>query len=234
MAKALALDEMEARRRAMIADQIVARDILDPHILQAMADVPRERFVPGELAEFAYEDRPLPIEAGQTISQPYVVALMIDAARIGRDDRVLEIGVGSGYAAAVMSRLARRVHAIDRHDELAGRARERMADLGYDNVVIRTGDGTHGWPENAPFDVILVAAGGPALPRPLIDQLAVGGRLVIPVGAAEQQRLMRVTNDGENGYREDDLGPVHFVPLIGEHGWSDTGRPISAQDASRA
>lgn len=234
MAEATALDEMEARRRAMIADQIVARDILDPHILQAMADVPRECFVPGELAEFAYEDRPLPIEAGQTISQPYVVALMIDAARIGRDDRILEIGVGSGYAAAVMSRLARRVHAIDRHDELAERARERMADLGYDNVVIRTGDGTHGWPENAPFDVILVAAGGPALPRPLLDQLAVGGRLVIPVGAAEQQRLMRVTNDGDNGYREEDLGPVHFVPLIGEHGWSNTGRSIPAQDAARA
>lgn len=225
----------EERRRAMVADQIVARGVRDSRVLQAMSEVPRERFVPVELAEFAYEDRPLPIEAGQTISQPYVVALMIEAARIGPDDRVLEIGVGSGYAAAVMSRLARRVHAIDRHDELAERARRRMADLGYDNVVIRTGDGTRGWPENAPFDVILVAAGGPALPQPLLDQLAAGGRLVIPVGAAEQQRLMRVTrDDAANDHEREDLGPVHFVPLIGEHGWSNSGRPASMQEASPA
>jgi protein-L-isoaspartate(D-aspartate) O-methyltransferase len=218
----------------MVADQIVARGVEDKRVLRAMREVPRERFVPEELAEFAYEDRPLPIEAGQTISQPYIVALMVEAAQIGPDDRVLEIGVGSGYAAAVMSRLARRVHAIDRHDELADHARERMADLGYDNVVIRTGDGTRGWPENAPFDVILVAAGGPAVPQPLLDQLAIGGRLVIPVGAAEQQRLVRITHSATKDYEREELGPVHFVPLIGEHGWSDAGRTATAGATSPA
>lgn len=226
--------DRERQRIAMIADQIVARGIADARVLQAIADVPRERFVPEELAEFAYEDRPLPIEAGQTISQPYIVALMLEAAEIGPEDRILEIGVGSGYAAAVMSRLARRVHAIDRHAELADRARERMARLGYDNVVIRTGDGTRGWPENAPYDVILVAAGGPLVPQPLLDQLAVGGRLVIPVGAAEQQQLVRVTRSGATGFETEDLGPVHFVPLIGEHGWSSATRDLPAGEAAPA
>jgi len=234
MATAIEVVDSADRRRAMVADQIIARGILDSRVLGAMREVPREAFVPAELAEFAYEDRPLPIEAGQTISQPYIVALMLEAARIGPDDRILEIGVGSGYAAALMSRLARRVHAIDRHAQLADSARTRMAALGYDNIVIRTGDGTRGWPENAPFDVILVAAGGPLVPQPLLDQLAVGGRLVIPVGSADQQQLVRVTRSGDTAFETEDLGPVHFVPLIGEHGWTGGIRDLPAGDAAPA
>lgn len=213
------MTETDALRETMVERQIAARGISDPALLDAMREVPREAFVPEGMREFAYEDSPLPIEAGQTISQPYIVALMIEAARIGHDDRVLEIGLGSGYAAAVMSRIARRVHAIDRHAELTDLARERMARLGYDNVVIRTADGTNGWPENAPFDVILVAAGGPQVPEPLCRQLAIGGRLVIPVGDAVQQSLMRVTRTGEDSFDKEDLGAVRFVPLIGAHGW---------------
>jgi protein-L-isoaspartate(D-aspartate) O-methyltransferase len=213
------MTETDTLRETMVDRQIAARGISDPALLEAMREVPRETFVPEGMREFAYEDSPLPIEAGQTISQPYIVALMIEAARIGRDDRVLEIGLGSGYAAAVMSRIARRVHAIDRHAELTDLARERMARLGYDNVVIRTADGTKGWPENAPFDVILVAAGGPEVPEPLCRQLAIGGRLVIPVGDPDQQSLMRVTRTGEESFDKEDLGAVRFVPLIGAHGW---------------
>ncbi|MGE0776177.1 MAG: protein-L-isoaspartate(D-aspartate) O-methyltransferase, partial [Sphingomonadaceae bacterium] len=213
------MPDVASLRRSMVDHQLVARGIRDPHLLAAMREVPRERFVPSDMAEFAYEDTALPIGAGQTISQPYIVALMIEAAEIGPDDRVLEIGVGSGYAAAIMGRIARRVHAIDRREELADAARGRMAGLGYDNVVIRTADGTRGWPENAPFDVILVAAGGPAVPRPLCEQLAIGGRLVIPVGDADQQTLYRVTRKSQDDYDEQNLGPVRFVPLIGAHGW---------------
>ena len=226
--------EIKERREAMVDYQVAARGVTDDRVLMAMRMVPRERFVPDELAEFAYEDTPLPIEAGQTISQPYIVALMLEAAEIQPDDRILEIGVGSGYAAAVMSRIAQRVHAIDRHDELAGLARERMAALGYDNIVIRAGDGTRGWPENAPFDVILVAAGGPAIPTPLREQLALGGRLVIPVGAADEQRLMRVTRIGDHSYVEDDLGAVRFVPLIGRHGWGSSERDTASNGPMQA
>lgn len=210
---------MEQSRRLMVDRQIAARGIADIRVLDAMLEVPREEFVPEEVREFAYDDTPLPIEAGQTISQPYIVALMIEAAAIAQGDRILEIGVGSGYAAAVMSRIGRRVHAIDRHGELADLARDRLAQLGYDNVVVRTGDGTRGWPENAPFDVILVAASGPGIPEPLCRQLVIGGRLVIPVGDPDQQQLVRITRTAQNDYREEDLGPVRFVPLIGAHGW---------------
>ena len=207
-------------RNLMVDNQIVARGVRDTHVLEAMRSVPRERFVPEPLGEFAYEDTPLPIEAGQTISQPYIVAHMIEAAAIDPGDRMLEIGAGSGYAAAVMSRIAAEVYAIERHAELADLARARMALLGYDNVEIRTGDGTEGWSEAAPFDAILVAAGGPAIPKPLCRQLAVGGHLVMPVGEADRQRLMRVTRTAEDRYDEEDLGHVRFVPLIGAHGWA--------------
>jgi protein-L-isoaspartate(D-aspartate) O-methyltransferase len=202
----------------MVDRQIAARGVRDARILDAMRTVPREIFVPEAFGKFAYDDTPLPIEAGQTISQPYIVALMIEAAAIRPRDRVLEIGAGSGYAAAVMSRIARQVYAIERHEELTRLARERMARLGYDNVEIRTGDGTLGWPEAAPFDAILVAAGGPAVPQPLKQQLAIGGGLVIPVGQADQQRLLRVTRRSEDAFDEEDLGEVRFVPLIGAHG----------------
>jgi protein-L-isoaspartate(D-aspartate) O-methyltransferase len=210
---------MEQNRRLMVDRQIAARGIADQRVLDAMREVPREEFVPMEVREFAYDDTPLPIEAGQTISQPYIVALMIEAAAIVQGDRILEIGVGSGYAAAVMSRIGRRVHAIDRHGELADLARDRMARLGYDNVVVRTGDGTQGWPENAPFDVILVAASGPEVPEPLCRQLVIGGRLVMPVGDPDEQQLVRVTRTARDDYREEDFGPVRFVPLIGAYGW---------------
>ncbi|OJU16222.1 MULTISPECIES: protein-L-isoaspartate(D-aspartate) O-methyltransferase [unclassified Sphingomonas] len=207
-------------RNFMVDSQIAARGIADEAVLAAMREVPRERFVPAPLAEFAYEDTPLPIEAGQTISQPYIVAHMIEAAQIGAGDHVLEIGAGSGYAAAILSRIAGQVHAIERHAELAALARERMTALDYRNVEIRVGDGTAGWPEQAPFDAILVAAGGPTLPPPLCRQLKIGGRLVMPVGDSARQRLIRVTRCGADDFAEEDLGDVQFVPLIGAYGWA--------------
>jgi protein-L-isoaspartate(D-aspartate) O-methyltransferase len=227
---------IDEQRDAMVEKQIEARGIGDRHVLDAMRAVPRGTFVPDPLAEFAYEDAPLPIDAGQTISQPYIVALMIEAAKIGSGDRVLEIGAGSGYAAAVMSRIAHRVHAIERHADLADFARERLARLGYGNVVVRTANGTNGWPENAPFDVILVSGGAPEVPRPLCAQLAVGGRLIILIGDADLQHLIRVTRVGVDAYEEEDLGALHFVPLIGEHGWkgdAGTDRLVEPQPLSR-
>jgi protein-L-isoaspartate(D-aspartate) O-methyltransferase len=208
-------------RDRMVERQVEGRGIRDPHVLGALREVPRDLFVPEGLKEFAYEDAPLPIEAGQTISQPYVVALMIASAGLRPGDRVLEIGAGSGYAAAVMSRIASRVYAIERHGELSRLAAQRMHRLRYDNVQVRTGDGTQGWVDEAPFDVVLVAAGGPAIPQPLKEQLDLGGRLVMPVGPAGQQRLIKVTRRDATHFEEEDLGEVTFVPLIGEHGWRD-------------
>ena len=208
-------------RERMVDRQLARRGVSDNHVLDAMREVPREAFVPEGLQEFAYEDTPLPIEAGQTISQPYIVGLMIEAAEIRPGDRVLEIGAGSGYAAAVISRIADRVYAIERHDELTVLAASRLQRLGYDNVELRTGDGTHGWLEAAPFDAILAAAGGPAIPQVLKDQLDIGGRLVMPVGETQRdQRLIKVTRISATHFEEEDLGGVMFVPLIGEHGWS--------------
>ena len=205
----------------MVERQIAARGVVGKRLLAAMRTVPREAFVPDRLREFAYEDAPLSIEADQTISQPYIVALMIEAARLGPDGTVLEIGAGSGYAAAVMSRVAGRVYAIERHQELADLAAERMKRLGYGNVVVRHGDGSKGWPEEAPFDAILAAASGPDVPDVLLRQLAVGGRLVMPIGEPQAvQTLVAVTRSGEDQFDTEDLGPVRFVPLIGAHGWS--------------
>ncbi len=202
-------------RRLMVDNQIAGRGICNADVLDAMGIVPRELFVPAALREFAYGDRALPIEANQTISQPYIVALMIEAAAIRPGDRVLEVGGGSGYAAAVMSRIASQVYSIERHEELAVLARERMVMLGYDNIEIRTGDGMGGWPEAAPFDAILVAAGGRAVPPPLLAQLAIGGRLVMPVGEADLQRLIAVTRLSKDSFDEEELCEVRFVPLIG-------------------
>ena len=207
-------------RELMVERQLVRRGISDRYVLDAMREVPREAFVPERLHEFAYEDSPLPIEAGQTISQPYIVAAMIEAAVIRPGDRVLEIGAGSGYAAAVISRIARHVYAIERHEELAELARGRLEALGYDNVDILVGDGTRGWPGGESFDAILAAAGGPSVPRALRDQLELGGRLVMPVGASlNRQRLVRLTRTDKVVFAEDDFGEVAFVPLIGEWGW---------------
>lgn len=209
----------------MVDRQVARRGVRDTAVLDAMRDVPREAFVPEDLREFAYEDCPLPIEAGQTISQSYVVGLMIAAAGIDSDAHVLEIGAGSGYAAAVLSRIAGHVCAVERHHALATRAAERLQQLGYDNVELHTGDGTGGWPEEAPFDAILVSAGGPGVPPVLKEQLAVGGRLIMPVGdSRSEQQLVRVTRTAPNSFEEENLGSVSFVPLIGEHGW-DGERP---------
>jgi protein-L-isoaspartate(D-aspartate) O-methyltransferase len=221
-----AMLEMSFEREKMVERQVEARGVRDTHVTEAMREVPREAFVPKGLQEFAYEDSPLPIESGQTISQPYIVALMIEAAEVRPGDRVLEIGAGSGYAAAVMSRIAERVYAIERHDDLTRLAAERLQRLGYGNVEVRTGDGTRGWPEAAPFDAILAAAGGPAIPQTLKDQLDVGGRLVMPIGhTRREQRLVKVTRTGPSRFEEEDLGGVMFVPLIGEHGWAEERRP---------
>lgn len=215
------LDLADARTH-MVRSHIAARGVRDPAVLEAMRTVPREAFLPPELEEFAYADAPLPIERGQTISQPYIVALMAAAARIRPGDRVLEVGTGSGYAAAVLGRIAHDVYSIERHEELASMAAERLARLGFRNVSVLHADGTLGWPEHAPYDAIVVAAGGPEVPPALLDQLAPGGRLVIPVGEGRGlQRLLRVTRGADGRVHEEELGDVRFVPLIGEQGWRD-------------
>jgi protein-L-isoaspartate(D-aspartate) O-methyltransferase len=209
----------------MVDIQIARRGVRDPRVLEALRQVPREEFVDPGFEEFAYDDGPLPIGANQTISQPYMVALMIEAAELKPSDRVLEVGAGSGYAAAVMSRIAARVYGIERHAALVDAAKRRLEKLGYTNVELRVGDGTRGWPEAAPFDAILVAAGGPEVPPTLKEELAIGGRLIIPVGLQQfHQTLRKVTRLSETEYEEEDLGGVAFVPLIGEQGWAEDGR----------
>lgn len=211
--------QADARAR-MVERQIAARGVRDARVLDAMRTVPRERFVGEELADAAYRDSPLPIGEGQTISQPYIVALMLEAAEIGPGDRVLEVGAGSGYAAAVASRIAGQVYAIEWHAALAAEARARLAALGYDNVELRGGDGSGGWPEHAPFDAIIVSAGGPDVPDPLKQQLAIGGRLLIPVGPRLNQTLLKLTRRDTDRFEALDLGAVAFVPLVGEKGWA--------------
>jgi protein-L-isoaspartate(D-aspartate) O-methyltransferase len=212
-------------RARMVERQLAARGIADARVLEAMRTVPREAFVPAGVSHDAYVDRPLPIEAGQTISQPYIVALMVEAAQLGPEDRALEIGAGSGYATAVMSRLARQVVGIERHRVLAELAAERLQRLGYANAEVRWADGSTGCPELAPFDAILVAASGPRVPEALRAQLAPGGRLVMPVGSEHfAQRLVKVTRTPDAGFREEELGGVAFVPLIGAEGWPERGR----------
>lgn len=214
-------DFTELRER-MVERQIAGRGIRDPGILDAFRAVPREAFVAREHAEAAYDDHPLPIEAGQTISQPYIVALMIEAAEVRPGDKVLEVGAGSGYAAAVMSRIADEVVAIERQHDLVAVSRERLRRLGYTNVRIVEGDGTRGCPDEAPFDAILAAASGSHVPQPLLDQLASGGRLVMPVGSpGDIQHLLKVTKREDGTLQQSDLGAVRFVPLIGEEGWRE-------------
>ena len=212
--------DLTNERPRMVRDQIAARGVRNPAVLEAMRRVPREAFLPEELAEFAYQDTPLPIEAGQTISQPYIVALMIESVEPRAGDRALEIGTGSGYAAAVLSEVVGEVYTIERHEQLAKLATKRLDSLGYSNVKVLHGDGTLGWPEHAPYDVIIVTAGGPQVPKPLLEQLAIGGRLIIPVGETSRlQRLVRVTRTGKDQFDDEDLGEVQFVPLIGAEGW---------------
>ena len=214
--------DFTAEREAMVERQLRRRGISGQRILDAFREVPREAFVSPASAHLAYGDHPLPIEAGQTISQPYIVALMIEAAAINGRDKVLEVGSGSGYAAAVISRIAFRVIGIERQHDLVEASRERLRRLGYDNVEIVEGDGTKGVPEKAPFDAILAAASGSHVPKTLVDQLASGGRLVMPVGQPGWvQKLVKVTKRGDGSLQQSDLGDVRFVPLIGEEGWKD-------------
>jgi protein-L-isoaspartate(D-aspartate) O-methyltransferase len=209
-------------RGQMVRRQMEARGIFDPLILDAFRTVPREEFVDEGQRQWAYDDHPLPIEAGQTISQPYIVALMIEAAELRPGDKVLEVGAGSGYAAAVMSRIAREVVGIERQHDLVEVARERLQRLGYDNVKIVEGDGTRGCPGEAPFDAILAAASGSHVPRPLVDQLAPGGRLVMPIGdPGWVQELVKLTKRPDGTTEQKNLGGVRFVPLIGEEGWRE-------------
>ncbi|TPI44404.1 protein-L-isoaspartate(D-aspartate) O-methyltransferase [Mesorhizobium sp. B3-1-6] len=222
--------DLSRERRRMVDVHLGRRGIHDREILAAMREVPREVFVDPGYEEFAYEDGPLPIAEGQTISQPYIVAFMLEMAEIGPGDQVLEVGTGSGYAAAVMSRIVDHVYTIERHTALAETARHRFQRLGYDNIEVRTGDGTRGWPEAAPFDAIVVAASGPGAPLALQQQLDVGGRLVIPVGDdPDEQRLLKVTRTGASTYSEEDFGGVRFVPLIGEQGWREESRPATVR-----
>ncbi len=201
---------------------MLARGLRDEQVLAALEAVPREQFVPADLVEFAYQDTPLPIAARQTISQPYIVALMVSALQLQSADRVLEVGTGSGYAAAILAEIAAQVFTVERHKVLADSARSRLAELGYTNTEVLFADGTLGWPSEAPFDAIVVAAGGPQVPDSLKEQLTIGGRLVIPVGdAIHTQRLLRIRRLSETEYQEEDLGAVHFVPLIGLSGWEE-------------
>ena len=214
------MDSTRARSR-MVETQIAGRGVRDPAVLAAMRAVPREAFISARFEEFAYEDSALPIAEGQTISQPYIVGAMLAAAELEDGDKVLEVGAGSGYAAAVISRIADKVFAIERHAALTDAARERMRTLGYDNVELSTGDGSDGWPQQAPFDAIIVSAGGPKIPQALKTQLAIGGRLVIPIGPIDEQRLVRLTRTGEDAFEQDDLDAVRFVKLIGAGGWEE-------------
>jgi protein-L-isoaspartate(D-aspartate) O-methyltransferase len=216
------MPDYTAEREAMVDRHLKRRGITDKLILDAFLAVPREEFVSEEYAHLAYGDHPLPIEAGQTISQPYIVGLMIEAARMKPGDKVLEVGAGSGYAAAVISRIAGKVIAIERQHDLIEIARRRMERLGYDNVEIVEGDGTKGCRDHAPFDAILAAASGSHVPRPLIEQLAPGGRIVMPVGdPGWVQELIKVTKQDDGTLKQENLGGVRFVPLIGEEGWKD-------------
>jgi protein-L-isoaspartate(D-aspartate) O-methyltransferase len=216
------MTDFASEREAMVERQLRRRGITEPDILDAFRAVPREAFVGGNVAHLAYGDHPLPIEAEQTISQPYIVALMIQAAAIRRGDKVLEVGSGSGYAAAVISRIAAQVIGIERQHELVEIGSKRLQLLGYDNVVVVEGDGTKGWPERAPYDAILVAASGSHVPEPLIDQLKTGGRLVMPLGEPGwNQKLIRILKSEDGSLQQLDLGAVRFVPLIGERGWKD-------------
>ncbi len=213
-------DIFAAARERMVDQQIKIRGVGDPRVLAAMRKVPRHLFIPQHLWGQAYNDYPLPIGEDQTISQPYIVALMTEILEVKKTDRVLELGTGSGYQAAILAELAAVVFSIDRVGGLADQARMVLESLGYDNIQIRVGDGTLGWPEEAPFDGIIVTAGAPRVPRPLMEQLALGGRLVIPVGDMFSQTLTCVRKT-ESGLEYDYHGGCRFVRLLGKYGWQE-------------
>jgi len=211
------MDRYVKQRKKMVESQIRARGIRDPRVLTAMETVQRHLFVNEALRDQAYNDSPLPIDCGQTISQPYIVALMTEAMELTGKDKVLEIGTGSGYQTAILAELADHVFSIDRVASLASAARKLI----YFNVAIRVGDGTYGWREEAPFDAIIVTAGAPNIPKTFVEQLSTGGRLVIPVGSRHSQALIKMTrlSDDVNDVKKEDLGGCRFVDLIGEYGW---------------
>lgn len=219
MVKAIATPELERAR--MVEHHLRRRGIYDPLVLRAFAQVPREEFVPPELREHAYADCPLPIGSGQTISQPFVVAMTVQAIELQGHERVLEIGTGSGYAAAILGAMVREVETIERIEVLARTATERLARLRFANVRVHHGDGTLGWPAGAPYEAICVAAGAPSPPPSLLAQLAIGGRLVLPHGDPDRQRLVRIVRRTADAFIEQDLGDVRFVPLVGAEGWPE-------------
>jgi len=211
--------KFERWRREMVERQIVARGITDPLVIDAMRSIPRHLFVSEALTESAYGDFPLPIGEGQTISQPYIIAEMTQALNLNGEERVLEIGTGSGYQAAVLAEIVFRVYTIERNNILFMRTRKLLDQLKYHNIVAKYSDGTQGWKEEAPFDAIMVTAGGEKIPQPLIDQLAPGGRLTMPVGGHFSQELIRLEKDEDGRLSTQNLGGCRFVKLIGQHGW---------------
>ncbi len=220
------MPDFTKERAFMVEHHIASRGVRSALVLKAMGTVPREEFLPAHLRDSAYEDTPLPIGEGQTISQPYIVAFMVEALGLEGGEKVLEIGAGSGYAAAILSRIAGDVYTVERIGELAAKASAKLDDLGYRNVHVLHADGTRGWPDHAPYDAIIVAAGGPEVPKSLKAQLKVGGRMVIPVGRDPRaQELVRVTRTGDDDYKMEDIADVRFVPLLGEEGWGETRRP---------
>jgi protein-L-isoaspartate(D-aspartate) O-methyltransferase len=214
------VQDFKKARLAMVEEQLRRRGIYDPHVLAAMAKIPRHSFVSSDYQLAAYEDRPLPIGGGQTISQPYMVAVMTQSLDLKGQEKVLEIGTGSGYQTAILAELAKTIFTIERIGELLLSAQKILQELGYENIFFLTGDGTKGWPEEAPFDGIIVTAGAPEIPQTLTSQLAEGGRLVIPVGPRYTQTLYKLTRKG-NQFREEDVTGCVFVPLVGDLGWKE-------------
>lgn len=211
--------DYEKLRKSMIDTQIAARQVTNPGVLAAMSTIPREFFVPDSIRHLAYEDGPLPIGEGQTISQPYIVALMCQAANVNSESVILDVGTGSGYAAAVFSRIVKQVYSIERLPLLAERAKLLFGKLGYANIEVAVGDGSLGWPDKGPFDAIVVTAGAPIVPESLLSQTKENGCVIIPVGDSYGQELVRLTRHPDKGYIREVLEYVRFVPLIGEEGW---------------